>query len=135
MLAFPEPPAAESGLVYRSLEDRCQSCQVHGEDEAPCVSPERMIAEEEATGFPCPYREPSTPDDSTLLQLITMATNPEVGYLWRACFDVAFETRTPHQRRHRLNMVMRGLTDDRIVKRLKAAHAAAAEEAKKQKAN
>lgn len=134
MLAFPEPPRAESGIEYLSLEERCQACQVHGGDESPCVAPERMMVEEQATGFPCPYREPSTPDDSTLLQLVTMATHTDLGHLWRACFDVAFETRTPNERRHRLSMIMRAITDDRIISRLKAARAAAAEEAKK-KAN
>lgn len=134
MLAFPEPPKADSGLEYLSLEERCQACQVHGGDESPCVSPERMMVEEQETGFPCPYREPATPDDSTLLQLATMATHTDLGHLWRACFDVTFETRTPDERRHRMSMIMRAVTDGRIIKRLKAARAAAADEAKR-KAN
>jgi hypothetical protein len=93
-------------------------CQVHGGDEPPCIPEVNMTAELLATGFPCPYREPATPDDNILIRLVSLACQPHIGHLYRSAFDVAFEDRSPHQRRHRLEMLLSALADERITRQI-----------------
>jgi hypothetical protein len=48
-----EIPAAESGRVYGSVEERCGACQVNGGDEPPCIPEARVRWYEEHHGRPC----------------------------------------------------------------------------------
>lgn len=52
-----DPPAAESGRVYGSVEERCRACEVNGGDESPCISDERIRWWQEHHGRPCPRVE------------------------------------------------------------------------------
>ena len=52
-----EVPAAESGRVYGSLEERCGACEVNGGDEPPCISADRMRWWQQERGRPCPRVE------------------------------------------------------------------------------
>ena len=82
--AFPKPPPAASGRAYRTLDERCEACQVMGGHEPPCQPAGILRAIEEDTGFPCPRRESENVDDGVCLELLGVATSPAIGTMYHS---------------------------------------------------
>ena len=69
-----DPPAAESGTVYESVDARCGACVVKGGEEAKCVSKEWEIAIGQPLGKVCP-RVDLLPELQPVAEILEFAMN------------------------------------------------------------
>jgi hypothetical protein len=72
-----EPPAASSGTVYATVDQRCEACVIYGGHEEPCVPPVWFTQFRERLGRPCPRVEidPSLYLD---VELLNFARHPDL---------------------------------------------------------
>lgn len=112
-MTFREPPAAESGTQYKTVDERCQACEIKGGDEPPCQPPHLLTLELQNFGKPCPRRE-LRPEDAPTAELFWLAMDPRLKHLWSETFSVLLESASKRERLSVIRRIRRAAADEGI---------------------